>query len=449
MLLLLTLHPAFAGDVEIHDSLANSSSASVVYGGTFTGAGWRVDDPNSRMYWDFGQQVDTGDISVTIDDISWDNLTGENNHLIELFDAGGHFSGATRAINLRVYGAGDGTAADWGEVKLKVWDPSNAAEARASAQDWDGGPHVWRITWNPSECVLYRDGAELIRLDVSAIDTRVGTLWLPLDDWAGDYSAPIGTLYSHLDLSASAPSTEDTGALPDDGDPATFTPIDDVTAASWESAVYPDVHDLSVEGDGTAATAVTWMKFDLSAITAPITSATLTLHAQSIDSADGDGGELHLGPNTAWSEQTVTWATRPELGALLGTYPHVSPGDVETFDVSGAITAGGVYAFALASTGANGTHFSSKEDAGGSAAPVLRITTGSATSDTGQGEDSAGTGDSHAQGDSSRDTAGGPQDPVSNLGCGCASGGGGLSLAVAFAALGLVAGRRRGVPRSS
>ncbi len=426
MLLLLSLSSllpgtALAGDVEIHDTLYTSSSATTVYGGTFTGAGWRIDDSNSRMFWDFGQQVDSGDISVVIDGITLDSLTTDNNHLIELFDQGGHFDGCTRAINLRVYGEGDPSApaSDWGGLKLKVWDSVNVAEQRADAPDWDGLPHTWRITWNPTEAILYRDGVVLIDEDVSGIDTRVGTLWLPLDDWENGYGAPLGSTYSKLDLSATVPVV-DTGPA-DDGNPNTFTPTDDTTAVSWEDGVYSDFDDLNAEGDGANATAVVWTRFDLSSVTGTITSATLTLHAMADSHADGDGGSLYSASDTSWNEDSLTWANQPALGSVIGSYPHVNPSDTETFDVTGQVYAGSAATFALLSTGSNGAHFSSKEDGDDTMGPVLTITT-SASSGGDNGGGNGGDGDTATSGNGGNNGGnGGTADTAGNGGDGSSS----------------------------
>ena len=88
----------------------------------------------------------------------------------------------------------------------------------------------------------------------------------------------------------------------------------------------------------------------------------------------------------------MTWASQPTLGAAIGTYDHVNPGESYEFDVSSVVSSGSAVSFALASTGANGAHFSSKEDGDGSAAPVLVLTTTPATGDDGGGDDSSGDG---------------------------------------------------------
>ena len=106
----------------------------------------------------------------------------------------------------------------------------------------------------------------------------------------------------------------------------------------------------------------------------------------------------------------MTWYTRPPLGPEIGDDGPVAPGDAVSFDVSLAVVAGSTAVFALASTGADGTHFSSKEDGDGSNAPLLVVTTGEPTTD--DGPELSGAGD---------DTPAGTGAPMDFGGCGCGS----------------------------
>jgi hypothetical protein len=421
MTALLLALAAHAQDVSLHETLYTTTSADSVSGGTFTGSGWRIDDSGSKLYWDLGTQLAAGDISVTIDDISWDNLQGANNHLLELFSDGGH-SSDNRAINLRLYGEGDGDPyGEWGDLKLLAWDRTTnpggddlVAEQRYYGLDWDGLPHTWRITWDESDFALYRDGAELIRMDVTGMDMRVRYLWIPLQDWGGDYSAPVGSVYSNLDLDGWEGTDDVDPDLPDDGDPNTFLPTDDVTAASWEpNTVFSDTDDLIVE----AGAAMTYLKFDLSSVSGTVTSATLHMRARGVSEASGDGGQAYAISDTSWTEDSLTWNNRPALGSALGAYPAVSPNDEVAIDVTAGVRAGGQVALALAMTEADSPHFSSKEDGDGSGAPILEIVVensgsggdGGGTDAGGGVDDGAGTDDGGGTDDGAGDDAD-PQD---------------------------------------
>ncbi len=462
---MLLLPLALAQDVSIHESLAVTTSADSVSGGTFTGAGWRIDDSNSKLYWDLGAQLAEGDLSITIDDISWDNLVGANNHLIELFSDGGH-SSDNRAINLRLYGGGDGDPyGEWGDLKLLGWDRTTnpggehlVAEQRYYGLDWDGLPHTWRITWNATDFVLYRDGTELIRMDVTGIDLRVRYLWIPLQDWGGDYSAPVGALYSDLALDGWEPTDDgggvDTG-VPDDGDPTTFSPAEDVTAASWEpSQSYSVPDDLCVELDASYG----YLLYDLSALEGTVTSAVLALHARDVSEATGDGGTVYAVSDTSWTEDSLTWNNRPSFGAAVASFPAVQSGDDIEIDVTSAVSAGGRVAFALATTGDNSAHFSSKEDGDGSHAPLLRVTvetsSGGDDGDTDDADDTDTTGDGGDENARPADTGDlegsgpvggepGEATAMSSGGCACDAGAAGAGWLASSIVLAVTGARRR------
>ena len=75
----------------------------------------------------------------------------------------------------------------------------------------------------------------------------------------------------------------------------------------------PNVTDLAVESDGTTA----YLKFAVPPIDGKITRTRLFMHSSTAPSSDGDGGEVHAVMDSAWSENTMTWNTRPALDAGL------------------------------------------------------------------------------------------------------------------------------------
>lgn len=417
-MLLLLIPFSLAQDVMIRESLATGSSATDYYGGTFTGSGWRVDDSNSRQMWDFGTQVNRGSVSVTIDAITFENLTGDNNHLIELFDDNGHFSGYRHLINVRVYGADDGPD-QHGDIKLKTHDADSGlySEARGGIQDWDGRPHTWTVTWDETSTILYKDGAELIHLDTTGQDLSVGTLWLPLNEWINGYSAPIGSIYSDLSVDGWEPGEDpDPDPDPDDGDPTTFFPIEDAGIASGG---YGDVDDLPVQGEGGSPIEASYLQYDLSSLSGTVTSATLRLHVRSDSSAGGSAAGVYAVSDTAWTEDTLTWEARPPVGSLLAPTPGVATGDVFDVDVTAGVRAGGRVAFALQGSGDDGVHFASKEDGDGSGAAMLTVLTVPADSGT-PTDDTAGPQDTDHPGDSAtRDSDDPGLDVATGGSCAC------------------------------
>jgi hypothetical protein len=76
---------------------------------------------------------------------------------------------------------------------------------------------------------------------------------------------------------------------------------------------------LLSQGGGT--TIRTYLRFDLSGITAPVRLAKLSLR---VTTSGSGGGLVSLVNDTAWTEGTITWATAPALGATLVQMPQSS-----------------------------------------------------------------------------------------------------------------------------
>lgn len=202
----------------------------------------------------------------------------------------------------------------------------------------------------------------------------------------------------------------------------TVDAIQDVTVSRSSGGVYPDAEDLAVE----AGDSEVYVSFDLSDVRGTITGATLLIDAHTYDSAHGTGADVYAADGTAWSEDTLTWDTRPGWsGSRLDGAAPIEPSGAYELDVSAAMSAPGVYAFALVPPDgdSDGAHFISTEAGEG---PRLRFTVEAADGGdgTGDGGDETGTGDGVDSGDSGGadhpDLTG---KPSSIGGCGCASGG--------------------------
>jgi hypothetical protein len=157
-------------------------------------------------------------------------------------------------------------------------------------------------------------------------------------------------------------------AVPSTMDMVTVPVLEDVTVGpSWANTVFPEIGDLAVEADGTSA----YLKFEVPAIEGKITETRLFMHTSTVPSSDGDGGEVHVVMDNAWSEATLTWSTRPMVEAASLGRIGPAPADVLlSLDLGTAVDAPGTYTFAVVSppTDSNGTHFFSKEGAASSAA---------------------------------------------------------------------------------
>lgn len=214
--------------------------------------------------------------------------------------------------------------------------------------------------------------------------------------------------------------------------------MEDVTASpAYPDMVYPMATDLALStGDGEI-----YLKFSLEDVPGAITSATLHLHAANDPSANGDGGDVFVVTDDAWSEATLTWSSRPApSGSAVGRVEGIEPNTWVSVDVGSAISAPDVYSFAIVPrrTDTNGAHFDSKE-VGAAVAAYLEIehdpsvdpgdggASGSGGSDEaggseGEGADESAGGTASGDGTTSGFVSGGaPLDDGAQVGCGCRS----------------------------
>jgi len=149
--------------------------------------------------------------------------------------------------------------------------------------------------------------------------------------------------------------------------------MEDVTASSYHpTSVYPYVDDLSC-GAGDSEF---FMKFDVTGIPGLIEGARLHLHSLDDGSANGDGGDLYLVTDNGWSENTLTWNTRPAVsGNALDRVSPVDQDQAYALDASAAVTGLQWYSLALIPQpgDTNGVHFHSQESSP-TLGPILRVT---------------------------------------------------------------------------
>ncbi|MSP17029.1 MAG: DNRLRE domain-containing protein [Myxococcales bacterium] len=380
----------------------------------------------------------------------------------------------------------DSTCAAGGGLALKVYgpdDPPNETHPSGTLKQEYGyncGPMPDTETWadpNASE-VVFTDGGE--RCDVTVwIDPSTFGYRLECDHgtWEGsgdnDPAMPVNyiSLFSLVDGStwrmSNATSTwnevcfesevpfddEDTGGGVEETTESVQATQDVTVATDSASTVYADTTDLCVEANYSEV----YLQFDLSSIPGTITSATLEMAAGADGSANGDGAEVYAAASAAWSENSLTWNSRPgRTGPVLDRAAPIEAGAQYMLDVSAAVSAPGVYAFALmpGASDSNGAHFVSKEGSvgGGPHLRVSWIADGSQDSgagpedsgdDAGSGDD--GTGDGSGDGDSAAETGDGRDSQ--SAGCGCGTVGGPGRLAGLLPGLGLLVLARRGNPR--
>lgn len=122
-----------------------------------------------------------------------------------------------------------------------------------------------------------------------------------------------------------------------------------------------------------------FLKFTVSGVTSPVSSAKLRIRSISGNSGASKGGVFKAVSNTSWSETGTTWNNRPALdGATLGTLGSVVKDTWYEIDVTSVVTGNGTFSFGASSTSSDGAYYDTRES--GADAPQLVLTTGTGPS---------------------------------------------------------------------
>ena len=149
----------------------------------------------------------------------------------------------------------------------------------------------------------------------------------------------------------------------------TFSPAADARVQEANPAVnYGTVNSLRTVA-GSSLDVESYLKFELSGITAPIKTAVLRLSPLTLS---WDGPQLRSA-GTTWTETGITWNTRPTRGSTVVADKGIIWQPVE-YDVKSLVTGNGTFAFALLSTSAYAAEFGSREQADATKRPQLIIT---------------------------------------------------------------------------
>ena len=330
-------------------------------GGTFSESGWTVSAGPDAVWYEIAEALPEGKIEYTVTGLSTaTSLTGNDHDILTVYQAP---TGAPEPVAYspffrnndfktftRIFGSAE-TGHPPGSFKLEMafcprgepWyhdtpcpaecDRSGIAYAGGSADDigWDAAKsYRMALAWSPGRVAFLRDGQELGAAVFEGtfapkpLRVRFGS---PRHDGVYPDQAfmPLGITIKDVLISGTpgemtpvcTPAVPEAGApdvSPSDAGvmPGEYAVLADVTAASWESGVYPDVADLNAEGDASGnPTGVVYLRFP--AVAGLIDSAVLQLHTADSSSAAGDSGTPCLVKDDTWQETTMTWATRPAV----------------------------------------------------------------------------------------------------------------------------------------
>jgi hypothetical protein len=158
----------------------------------------------------------------------------------------------------------------------------------------------------------------------------------------------------------------------------TFTPTDDTYASFTDSTTPQGARPyVRIRADSSGSPKRTFLKFSVSGISGPVTSATLRMYSIWNSAA----GIQARSADTNWSEQTLTWVNAPAYSPTVTAASTSYPANVWiSLNVTPLVTGNGTYSFAL-TTPSGETMLASKE--GGTAtAPQLVIQTSGSPSNT-------------------------------------------------------------------
>lgn len=106
---------------------------------------------------------------------------------------------------------------------------------------------------------------------------------------------------------------------------------------------------------------LSYVKFNLSGVSTPISKATLNIYANSNLSA---GVQILSVADSSWSEATITYNTAPPTGAQVGASGAIVSGTWISIDVTPLITGNGLISLAIVTSSSTAVNFSSRENVG-------------------------------------------------------------------------------------
>jgi hypothetical protein len=154
-----------------------------------------------------------------------------------------------------------------------------------------------------------------------------------------------------------------------------FLPTDDAHVRSDKVTTnYGSLDHLRIRG--TAAFYTSYLKFNLTAVNGPITSAILRVYATdgtSNPSSVYAVSNTYFGSSSPWLQTGINWNNAPAMsGSPIATRTaSIANNSWIEYDVSSAVTGNGSYSFGLSTAGSNSLYFNSLEAS--SNKPVLEI----------------------------------------------------------------------------
>lgn len=150
-----------------------------------------------------------------------------------------------------------------------------------------------------------------------------------------------------------------------------FTPTEDAFTTNGTT----NVNNAYIKIQNSGTQRVGYLKFDVSGISGTVSSVVLRLFNSTVSGTPQI--RIYEGDSNSWSESTITAATAPSEGLLLGSYDStIAQNETISIDLGTSITTDGTYSFIIKANNTNGNEawFHSSEATSGQ--PELEIASG-------------------------------------------------------------------------
>lgn len=198
---------------------------------------------------------------------------------------------------------------------------------------------------------VYRDGGVIGTVDGSTL-TFEDTTVIPATTYAYTVSATDGT--------NSSPQSSPPALVTTPSAPSNLTVVAEADAfvdSTSPTTNYGSWNQLRTDGSPLVRA---FVRFSVVRNGGPIGSAVVRIKA---DSSHTAGFELRSVSENGWDEATITDATAPAVGALVGSSGSTTAGQYVEIDVSSIVTQDGTYTFAVTPLNSTNLRLSSREAA--------------------------------------------------------------------------------------
>ena len=216
----------------------------------------------------------------------------------------------------------------------------------------DGNFHTFGVAWTPGSLTFYVDAVQTWHL--SASDAAISNIpeYIILDTELPSASGippagygPLGSstnAYMDVDYVRVYPYSMKTTST-------TLSPTADAYVQDGAAAAtnFLGSQTLPVKKDAKGYNQRSYLKFDLSRITAPVLQATLYLTPTAVGGDKTVTVASYVNDNS-WSESRITWNTQPAVSAGLSAGVNYAAGILTNFDVTAVAAAGKTFSLQIA-----------------------------------------------------------------------------------------------------